>query len=66
MTIERPSPRATTVASRSDARSANRPRGWREGLIEILRADATNVEYLVHWLRPRQADEASKNDRLRF
>jgi hypothetical protein len=66
MNIERPSPRATTVASRSDARSANRPRGWREGLLEIIRADATNVEYLVHWLRRRQDDEAGKNDRLRF
>jgi hypothetical protein len=66
MNIERPSPRATTVASRSDARSANRPRGWREGLLEILRADATNVEYLVHWFCTRQADEAGENDRLRF
>jgi hypothetical protein len=66
MTIKRPSPRATTIASRCDERAAYRARGWREGLLEILRADATNVEYLVHWLRRREADEAGKNDRLRF
>ena len=66
MNIKRPSPRATTVASCSDARSTHRPRGWREGLLEILRADATNVEYLVHWLRRPQADEARDSERLRF
>jgi hypothetical protein len=56
MNIERPSPRATTVASRSDARLASRPRGWREGLLNLIRSDATNIEYLVHWVRRRQVD----------
>jgi hypothetical protein len=56
MNIKRPSPRATTVASRSDARSAKRRRGWREELLNIIRSDATNVEYLMHWVRRRQVE----------
>jgi len=66
MTPERPSHRATTNASRCDERAAYRARGWREGVLDILRADATNVEYLVHWVRRRRGDEAHENERLRF
>jgi hypothetical protein len=35
------------IVSRDDPRDARRPKGWREGLLEMLRSDATNIDYLV-------------------
>jgi hypothetical protein len=40
-------PGVTAIVSRRDSRDGYRPKGWREALLEILRADATNIDYLL-------------------
>jgi hypothetical protein len=40
-------PNGTTIIARCDTRDAYRPKGWREALLEMLRADVTNVDYFL-------------------
>jgi hypothetical protein len=39
------------IILRVDPPDVRRPKGWREGLLEMLRSDATNIDYLVPRLR---------------
>jgi hypothetical protein len=45
---------AIAIVARREARQAGRPKGWREALLEMLRADATNVDYLSPFPRRRR------------
>jgi hypothetical protein len=37
----------TAIVSRRESRDTYRPKGWRAALLEMLRTDVTNVDYLV-------------------
>jgi hypothetical protein len=37
----------TVIVSSRELADPRRPKGWREALLEILRADATNIDYLL-------------------
>jgi hypothetical protein len=51
----KPLQNVTAIISRRDARQAYRPKGWREAIMDMLRADAMNVEYLSPAPRRRRS-----------
>ena len=53
MTIK-PLQNVAAILARRDARQAFRRTGWREAIMDMLRADAMNVEYLSPTPRRRK------------
>jgi hypothetical protein len=44
----------SAILLRREAREAYRPKGWRESLLDMLRADVTNAGYLTALPRRRR------------
>ena len=51
----KPLQRVTAMISRREARESYRPKGWRKSLMDMLRADAMNLDYLSPLPRRRRA-----------
>jgi hypothetical protein len=50
----KPLQNVAAIISRRDARQSYRRMGWREAIMDILRADAMNLEYLSPMPRRRK------------